>query len=212
MNAHTIHVTGAPHMSDGRIAATMAEAWFDPARSGRIAHLAARIERLRGKAADRLAVAHSELDEALAGHPLEARLRAQLLQPLERDCAELAQVFKRVHTRLALFAPTRSQAQFEDGLALQFDDLRAAQATPEKEEAEETPRLPFGYWMSEESFNRIERACSASHLLSSMGDGVGERMAVSFDAVAASVAYVHEDLAAALAGATHTTKLGGDDE
>lgn len=212
MNAQTIHVTGAPHMRDERVTATLAEAWFDTARSERITHLAARIERLRGKAADRLAVAHSELDEALAGHPLEARLRAQLLEPLERECTELARVFKRVHTRLALFAPARSQAQFEDGLALQLDDLRAAQASSEDEEVTETPTLPFGYWLSEESFNRIERACSASHLLSSMGDGMGERMAVSFDAVAASAAYIHEDLAAAVANATHTTKLGGDDE
>jgi hypothetical protein len=66
--------------------------------------------------------------------------------------------------------------------------------------------------MSEESFNRLERACSAALLLGSMGAGIGESMAISFDAVAASANYVHEDLAAVVADATHSSELLVHDE
>lgn len=215
MRHTTAGVSGVPQMPDGQVSATLADAWFDASRNARIGRLVRRIDRLRHKADERLATARSELDEGLQDHPLEERLRSRLLQSFERECAELSRVFQRVHTRLSLFAPARSQAQFEDGMALQLEDLQAehvASAEPALRTEPRVPQIPFGYWMSEESFNRLQRACSAAMLLSSMGEGIGESMAVSFDAVAASAQYVHEDLAAVLEDATHSSKLAGDDE
>lgn len=72
--------------------------------------------------------------------------------------------------------------------------------------------MPYGYWISEDSFNRVERARSASLLLSSVGEGIGEFAALPFDAVAASAAYVHEDLVAVVANAKHSSQLETDDD
>ena len=44
-------------------------------------------------------------------------------------------------------------------------------------------------------------------LLASVGDGNGERMAITYDALAASAAYVFDDLAAAVANAQHASEL-----
>jgi len=61
--------------------------------------------------------------------------------------------------------------------------------------------------MTEEGFNRLERALAAASLLASLGEGTGERMAVSFDAIAAIGAYVQEDIARAMADSAHTKTL-----
>lgn len=54
------------------------------------------------------------------------------------------------------------------------------------------------YRISEEAFNRLERACAAASLLSSLGEGTGERMGISFEAIAATSSYIHEDISSAL--------------
>ncbi|MDN8662396.1 hypothetical protein [Stenotrophomonas indicatrix] len=217
MNLDTVSVTGAPGVADGVLSATITDAWFDAERTTHIVEVARRIERLHNKASRRLAILSGELDELLEGHPLEDRLRERLLWPLERDCLELATVAARVRVRLSLFAPAQSREQFDQGMALQLADLQAegAACTAEAERAEQTAAssvgLPFGYWISEDAFNRLERARSASMLLSSVGEGIGESMALPFDAVAAGVAYVYDDLDAVVSEATLTTRLGGSD-
>ena len=104
----------------------------------------------------------------------------------------------------------QSQEQFDRGMALQLEDLQAkpAAAEPPRAPAPRSARMPFGYWISEDSFNRLERACSAALLLAS----VDERMAVPFDAVAFSAAYVHEDLATVVASAKHSSQLEARDD
>ena len=208
MNLDTVSVSGVPGVADGVLSATITDAWFDAERTAHIVEVARRVERLHNKASHRLAILSGELDEALEGHPLEDRLRERLLWPLERDCLELATVAARVRVRLSLFAPAQSQAQFDQGMALQLADLQAEQAAaePTQKAAPSAAPMPYGYWISEESFNRVERAGSAALLLASV-DG---RMAVPFDAVAFSAAYVHEDLAAVVASAKHSSQLEAD--
>lgn len=210
MNVDTVSVSRVPGVADGALSATISDAWFDAERTATIVEVARRIERLHSKASRRLAALSDELDQALEGHPLEDRLRERLLRPLERDCVELATVAARVRVRLSLFAPAQSQEQFDRGMALQLEDLQAKPAAAEPLRAPEprTARMPFGYWISEDSFNRLERARSAALLLAS----VDERMAVPFDAVAFSAAYVHEDLATVVASAKHRSQLEADDD
>lgn len=210
MNVDTVSVSRVPGVADGALSATITDAWFDAERTATIVEVARRIERLHSKASRRLAALSDELDQALEGHPLEARLRERLLWPLERDCVELASVAARVRVRLSLFAPAQSQEQFDRGMALQLEDLQAkpAAAEPPQAPAPSGARMPFGYWISEDSFNRLERARSAALLLAS----VDERMAVPFDAVAFSAAYVHEDLATVVASAKHRNQLEADDD
>ena len=206
MNVDTVSVSGVPGVANGVLSATITDAWFDAERTAHIVEVARRIERLHNKASRRLAILSGELDEALEGHPLEDRLRERLLWPLERDCLELATVAARVRVRLSLFAPAQSQEQFDQGMALQLADLQAEQAVPTEPTQQTAPSaapMPYGYWISEDSFNRVERARSAALLLAS----VDERMAVPFDAVAFSAAYVHEDLAAVVASAKHSSQL-----
>ncbi|AIL10188.1 hypothetical protein U0039_00175 [Stenotrophomonas maltophilia] len=214
MNTETVRVSGVPGVADGVLSATITDTWFDAERTAHIVEVARRIERLHSKASRRLAIVSGELDEALEGHPLEDRLRERLLWPLERDCLELATVAARVRVRLSLFAPAQSQEQFDRGMALQLADLQAEQAAvePPQERAPSAAPMPYGYWISEDSFNRVERARSASLLLSSVGEGIGESVALSFDAVAASAAYVHEDLAAVVASARHSSQMEADDD
>lgn len=210
MNIDTATVCGMPGMPGGQVTATVADGWFDAASGARVEQLARRVERLQRKAAKRLAEACAELDEALQDHPLEMRLRTRLLWPLQRDCDELNVVSERVRVRLSLFAPAQSQQQFERGMALQLEDIHAedaARAQQANAAVPSKPPMPFGYWMSEDSFNRLERACSAALLLGSLGGGIGESMAISFDAVAASANYVHEDLSAVVADAIHSSEL-----
>ncbi|ECH9271620.1 MULTISPECIES: hypothetical protein [Stenotrophomonas] len=209
MNVDTVSVSGVPGVANGVLSATITDAWFDAERTAHIVEVARRIERLHNKASRRLAILSGELDEALEGHPLEDRLRERLLWPLERDCLELATVAARVRVRLSLFAPAQSQEQFDQGMALQLADLQAEQAVPTEPTQQTAPSaapMPYGYWISEDSFNRVERARSAALLLAS----VDERMAVPFDAVAFSAAYVHEDLAAVVASAKHSSQLEAD--
>ncbi|CAH0066361.1 hypothetical protein [Stenotrophomonas geniculata] len=210
MNLDTVSVSGVPGLADGVLSATITDTWFDAERTATIVEAARRIERLHSKASRRLVALSDELDQALEGHPLEDRLRERLLRPLERDCVELATVAARVRVRLSLFAPAQSQVQFDRGMALQLEDLQAkpAAAEPPRAPAPRSARMPFGYWISEDSFNRLERACSAALLLAS----VDERMAVPFDAVAFSAAYVHEDLATVVASAKHRSQLEADDD
>ncbi|MCI1147204.1 hypothetical protein MOP98_16120 [Stenotrophomonas maltophilia] len=210
MNTETVSVSGVPGVADGVLSATITDTWFDAERTVHIVEVARRVERLHNKASRRLAILSGELDEALEGHPLEDRLRERLLWPLERDCVELATVAARVRVRLSLFAPAQSQEQFDRGMALQLEDLQAkpAAAEPPQAPAPRAARMPFGYWISEDSFNRLERARSAALLLAS----VDERMAVPFDAVAFSAAYVHEDLATVVASAKHRSQLEVDDD
>lgn len=210
MNLDTVSVSGVPGLADGVLSATVTDTWFDAERTATIVEAARRIERLHSKASRRLVALSDELDQALEGHPLEDRLRERLLRPLERDCVELATVAARVRVRLSLFAPAQSQVQFDRGMALQLEDLQAkpAAAEPPRAPAPRSARMPFGYWISEDSFNRLERACSAALLLAS----VDERMAVPFDAVAFSAAYVHEDLATVVASAKHRSQLEADDD
>lgn len=210
MNVDTVSVSRVPGVADGALSATITDAWFDAERTATIVEVARRIERLHSKASRRLAALSDELDQALEGHPLEGRLRERLLWPLERDCVELATVAARVRVRLSLFAPAQSQEQFDRGMALQLEDLQAKPAAAEPLRAPEprAARMPFGYWISEDSFNRLERARSAALLLAS----VDERMAVPFDAVAFSAAYVHEDLATVVASAKHGSQLEADDD
>ena len=210
MNLDTVSVSGVPGLADGVLSATITDTWFDAERTATIVEAARRIERLHSKASRRLVALSDELDQALEGHPLEDRLRERLLRPLERDCVELATVAARVRVRLSLFAPAQSQEQFDRGMALQLEDLQAkpAAAEPPRAPAPRSARMPFGYWISEDSFNRLERACSAALLLAS----VDERMAVPFDAVAFSAAYVHEDLATVVASAKHRSQLEADDD
>ncbi|WP_223483476.1 hypothetical protein [Stenotrophomonas sp. OVS01A] len=210
MNVDTVSVSRVPGVADGALSATITDAWFDAERTATIVEVARRIERLHSKASRRLAALSDELDQALEGHPLEDRLRERLLWPLERDCVELASVAARVRVRLSLFAPAQSQEQFDRGMALQLEDLQAkpAAAEPPRAPAPRAARMPFGYWISEDSFNRLERARSAALLLAS----VDERMAVPFDAVAFSAAYVHEDLASVVASAKHRSQLEADDD
>lgn len=210
MNTETVSVSGVPGVADGVLSATITDTWFDAERSAQIVEVARRIERLHNKASRRLAILSGELDEALEGHPLEARLRERLLWPLERDCLELATVAARVRVRLSLFAPAQSQEQFDRGMALQLADLQAEQAAaaPPQAPAPSAAPMPYGYWISEDSFNRVERARSAALLLAS----VDERMAVPFDAVAFSAAYVHEDLATVVASAKHSSQLEAHDD
>ncbi|MGY5953363.1 hypothetical protein [Stenotrophomonas pavanii] len=215
MSTETVSVSGVPGVADGVLSATITDTWFDAERTAHIVEVARRVERLHNKASRRLAILSGELDEALEGHPLENRLRERLLWPLERDCVELATVAARVRVRLLLFAPAQSQEQFDRGMALQLADLQAEQAAPVAPAQAPAPSaapMPFGYWISEESFNRVERARSAALLLSSVGEGIGESVALSFDAVAASAAYVHEDLAAVVACARHSSQLEADDD
>ncbi len=209
MNVDTVSVSGVPGVADGVLSATITDTWFDAERTAHIVEVARRIERLHNKASRRLAILSGELDEALEGHPLEDRLRERLLWPLERDCLELATVAARVRVRLSLFAPAQSQEQFDQGMTLQLADLQAEQAVPAGPTQQAAPSaapMPYGYWISEDSFNRVERARSAALLLAS----VDERMAVPFDAVAFSAAYVHEDLAAVVASAKHSSQLEAD--
>lgn len=210
MNADSGRVTGIPGIADGQVTATVADAWFSLDTTAHIVELTQRVERVHGKAAKRAAEACSALDAALQGHALEAKLRNALLAPLKRDCELLAELAERVQVRLSLFAPARTQAAFDRGMALQLEDIRAEEIAREQQADATRPRpapMPFGYWMSEDSFNRLERACSAALLLGSIGAGIGESMAIPFDAVAASANYVHEDLAAVVADATHTSDL-----
>lgn len=210
MNIDTATVCSVPGMADGQVTATVADGWLDAESGVHVVQLARRVERLQRKAAKRLAEACAELDEALQDHPLEMRLRTRLLWPLQRDCDKLNVVSERVRVRLSLFVPAQSQQQFERGMALQLEDIRAEEAARAEQvcgAVSSAPPMPFGYWMSEDSFNRLERACSAALLLGSMGAGIGESMAIPFDAVAASANYVHEDLAAVVAGATHSSQL-----
>lgn len=210
MNADSGRVTGIPGMADGQVTATVADAWFSADTTAHIVALVNRVERLHGKALKRVAEACSFLDAALQGHALEARLRDALLTPLQRDCELLAEIAERVQVRLSLFAPACTQSAFDKGMDLQLQDIRAQEIARAQQSDASKPSaapMPFGYWMSEDSFNRLERACSAALLLGSIGAGIGESMAIPFDAVAASANYVHEDLAAVVADATHTSDL-----
>ncbi len=211
MSTETVSVSGVPGVADGVLSATITDTWFDAESTAHIIEVARRVERLHNKASRRLAILSGELDEALEGHPLEARLRERLLWPLERDCLDLATVAARVRVRLSLFAPAQSQEQFDRGMALQLADLQAEQAAPvaaPQAPAPSAPPMPYGYWISEDSFNRVERARSAALLLAS----VDERMAVPFEAVAFSAAYVHEDLVTVVANAKHSSQLETDDD
>lgn len=211
MNADTVSVSGVPGVADGVLVATITDAWFDAERTAHVVEVARRIERLHGQAARRLAMVCEELDEALEGHPLEGRLRDRLLWPLERDCRALSAIAEQVHVRLSLFAPSQSQEQFDRGMALQLADLQAAQSAPAVVPQEAAPTvvpMPFGYWISEDSFNRLERAQSAALLLTS----VDERTAVPFASMAAVAAYVHDDLATVVASARHSIELEADDD
>lgn len=210
MNLDTVSVSGVPDVANGVLSATITDTWFDAERTGHIVEVARRIERLHNKASRRLALLNGELDEALEGHPLEDRLRERLLWPLERDCLELATVAARVRVRLSLFVPAQSQEQFDRGMALQLEDLQAEQAAvePPQARAPGAATMPYGYWISEDSFNRVERARSAALLLAS----VDERMAVPFDTIAFSAAYVHEDLATVVASAKHSSQLEARDD
>ncbi|WP_164271865.1 hypothetical protein [Stenotrophomonas sp. B1-1] len=67
----------------------------------------------------------------------------------------------------------------------------------------------LGYWISEEDYHRIERACSALMLLESVGEGVGESTALSFDAVASCAHYMREDLLGVLANSIYSRDVGG---
>lgn len=215
MNADSGSVTGIPGMADGQVTATLADAWFDEARTARIHDAARRIERLHRKATKRLTQACVDLDEALHDHPLETRLRSRLLAPLQRECADLEALGQRVHMRLSMFVPAHSQARFEQGMALQMEDIQAerdACSANRRGAGSHERRMPLGYWMSEDAYNRLERACSAALLLSSMGEGIGESMAISFDSVAASAAYVYDDLAAVVSEATHSSGFKAFDE
>lgn len=210
MNADSGRVTGIPGMADDQVTATVADAWFSADTTAHIVALANRVERVHRKAFKRLAEACSLLDAALQGHALEDRLRDALLAPLQRDCELLTEVAERVEVRLSLFAPACTQSAFDKGMALQLQDIRAQDVAREQQSdanQRSAAPMPFGYWMSEDSFNRLERACSAALLLGSIGAGIGESMAIPFDAVAASANYVHEDLAAVVADATHTSDL-----
>jgi len=64
-----------------------------------------------------------------------------------------------------------------------------------------------GYWITEDAFNRLQRARDAASLVASLGEGTGERMGISFDAIAAVGAYVQEDIAQGIADAVHSTTL-----
>jgi hypothetical protein len=205
MSTETVSVSGVPGVADGVLSATITDTWFDAERTAHIVEVARRVERLHNKASRRLAMLSGELDGALEGHPLEDRLRERLLWPLERDCLDLATVAARVRVRLSLFAPAQSQEQFDLGMALQLSDLHAEQpaAEPPQQATPSTGPMPYGYWISEDSFNRVERARSAALLLAS----VDERVAVPFDAVAAGATYVHDDLAAVVASAKHSSEL-----
>lgn len=209
MNAECVNVSGVSGVADGVLSATITDAWFDAERTAHIVEIARRIERQQQNACRRLADTCAELDVALRGHPLEHRLRARLLSPLERDCHELAAVAARVNLRLGLFAPAQSQERFEQGIDLQLADVRAEQnAVAATSAAPHGPIMPHGYWIGEDSFNRLERARSAALLLSCLD----ERTVVSFEAVAAGIAYVHDDLAAVVDNARHSSELGNDDE
>ncbi len=209
MNVESVNVCGVSGVADGVLSATITDAWFDAEFTARIVETARRVERQHRKLSRRLADACAELDVALQRHPLEQRLRAHLLSPLERDCQELAMVAARVSVRLALFAPAQSQERFEQGIDLQLADIRAERdAVAAASVAPQGPTMPHGYWISEDSFNRIERARSAALLLSCL-DG---RTVVSLEAIAAGVAYVHDDLAAVADNARHSSELGDDDE
>ena len=61
------------------------------------------------------------------------------------------------------------------------------------------------YRITEEAFNRLQRACAAASLLSSIGEGTGERMGISFEAIAATSSYIHEDISSALSDSTFST-------
>lgn len=209
MNVESVNVCGVAGMADGVLSATITDGWFGVERTAYIVEAARRVERQHRKASRRLADVCAELDLALQGHPLEQRLRARLFSPLERDCQELATVAARVNVRLALFAPSQSQERFEQGLDLQLADIRAEQdAATGASAGPHGPTVPHGYWISEDSFNRIERARSAALLLSCLD----ERTVVSLEAVAAGIAYLHDDLAAVVDNATHSSELeDGDD-
>ncbi|AVQ08443.1 TPA: hypothetical protein HH295_16170 [Xanthomonas vasicola pv. zeae] len=213
MTHETVGLSGVPNMGDGQVSATILDAVLDAERAESILHLARRIDRLRCKTEKHLANARAELDEALQGHPLEDRLRTRFFTPLEDECTELARVFQRVQCRLSLFTPAQSQKQFEDCMALQLEDIQAERAASDAEApcACTAPELPFGYWMSEDSYNRLRRARWTALMLSGMGDGMAERMALSFESMAASTLYIHEDLAAVMNDATHSTELVADD-
>jgi len=210
MNARNGRVTGIPGVADGQVTATVADAWFDPDTTAHVVALTQRIERVHGKAAKRLSAACEALDAALQGHVLETRLRGRLLAPLLRDCDLLAEITQRVQVRLSLFAPARSQTTFDQGMALQLQDIEEGREEDRREAVEASAPPPFGYVLSEDSFNRLERARDAAMLLASMGEGNGERMAISYGALAASAAYIFDDLAAAVADARHTSELDAD--
>ena len=146
-------------------------------------------------------------------HPHAQSSMKRFLAPLEHECKELARVFKRVQCRLSMCTPAQSQEQFEDCMALQLEDIQAEQVASAAEVpcACNAPDLPFGYWMSEDSYNRLRRARWTALMLSGMGDGMAERMALSFESMAASTLYIHEDLAAVMNDATHSTELVADD-
>lgn len=61
------------------------------------------------------------------------------------------------------------------------------------------------YRITEEAFNRLKRACAAASLLSCVGEGAGERMGISFEAIAATSSYIHEDISSALSESTFST-------
>jgi len=210
MNARNGRVTGIPGVADGQVTATVADAWFDADTTARVIALTQRVERAQGKAAKRLSEACGALDDALQGNALEPRLRERLLMPLQRDLDLLAEITQRVQIRLSLFAPARSQAAFDQGLALQLQDIEEGRNEDTSEAIEASVPPPFGYLLSEDSFNRLERARDASMLLASVGEGNGERMAISYGALAASAAYVFDDLAAAVAEARLTSELDAD--
>ncbi|WP_282296169.1 hypothetical protein [Stenotrophomonas sp. PS02289] len=209
MNIESVNVCGVSGMADGVLSATITNNWFNAERTAHIVEVARRVERQHRKTSRRLADVCADLDASLRGHPLEQRLRARLLSPLERDCQELATVAARVNVRLALFAPAQSQERFEQGIDLQLADIRAEQeAVAAAPAASNGPTMPHGYWISEDCLNRIERARSAALLLSCLD----ERIGVSLEAVAAGIAYLHDDLAAVVDNAKHSSELGGDDE
>lgn len=215
MNVDSGNVTGIPGVPDGQVTATVADAWFSPDTTAHIVDLTQRLERAHSKGAKRVAEVCHALDAALHGHALEAKLRGALLAPLLRDCELLAEIAERVQVRLSLFAPARTQAAFDRGMELQLQDIRDEEAArTQHSELTAPPALPmpYGYWVSEESYNRLERACSAALLIGSMGEGIGESMAIPFGAVAATADYVHEDLAAVVAEAIHSSQLPVHDE
>ncbi len=210
MNLDIAELIRSPGLSERQPRTQMLDAGLDAERTARVLHLASSFDQLHRKASKRLTDACIELNDALQEDALEAELRSRLLLPLERDCAELMALSERVRTRLSLFVPSQSQAQLERCLALQLDDLRAMEvpsADPGPDASLRIPPMPLGYWVSEESYNRLERARSAALLLASMGEGIGENMAIPFDSIAASASYVHEDLAAVVADAMHSSKM-----